>query len=73
MKQYTTYPVHALLFDGDDGSGVEQLSDLLREVADWLDDDQAAARPGDNRSYDLSVTLEEGMYTALLYVFNDGA
>lgn len=71
MKQYATYPVQAVEFDGDDGAGVEHVGDLLREVADWLDEKLVVQRPGDNTSYDLSITLEEGLYTAMLYVYGD--
>ncbi len=75
MQHYMTYPVQAVEFDGDDGAGLEHLGDLLREVADWLDDllDTRMRRPSDNTRYDLSVTLEQGRYTAILYVFNGDA
>lgn len=71
MKQYMTYPVRAVEFDGDEGSGMEHLGDLLREVADWLDDMLTTRRPGDTTSYDLSITLDEGLYKAMLYVYGE--
>jgi len=80
MKKYMTYPVRAVEFDGDDGTGVEDLAAVLREVADQVDGHAEHIRtkrregqlPADNVTYDLTVTLsEDGLYKAMLYVFND--
>ncbi len=73
--RYETYDVRAIAFDGGTGAGVAHLPALLQEIAGYVDRHLKASAQSnvrDNTTYDVSVALtEDGLYTAMLYIFND--